>query len=71
MYCKLFEKILTERIKRVVENKNWLPNFQNGFRAKRSTMDNLIIIKQEIHASFKKKEYFLAVYLDIKKHMIV
>ena len=65
--CKFFEKIITERIKVVVENKKWLPNFQNGFRPKRSTMDNLIVIQQGIHASFKRKEYFLAVYLDIKK----
>ena len=65
--CKFFEKIITERLKIVVENKKWLPNFQNGFRAKRSTIDNLIIIQQEIHESFKKKEFFLAVYLDIKK----
>merc|ERR1711991_959321 len=43
------------------------PNFQNGLRTKRSTLDNLIIIQQEIHAAFKRKEYFLAVYLDIKK----
>ena len=48
--CKFFEKIITERIKVVVENKKWLPNFQNGFRPKRSTMDNLIVIQQEIHA---------------------
>ena len=64
---KFFEKIITERFKIVVEDKKWLPNFQNGFRAKRSTIDNLIIVQQEIHESFKKKEFFLAVYLDIKK----
>ena len=64
---KLFEKIITDRIKMVVEKNKWLPNFQNGFRTKRSTIDNLIIIQQEIHAAFKKKEFFLAVYLDVKK----
>ena len=64
---KFFEKIMTERLKLVIEEENWLPNFQNGFRSNRSTVDNLVILQQEIHAAFKNKEYMLTVFLDIKK----
>ena len=49
---KLFEKIITERLKLVMEKENWLPDFQNGFRSNRSTVDNLVILQQEIFATF-------------------
>ena len=32
-----------------------------------SSVDNLVIVQQEIHSSFKKKEVMLTAFLDIKK----
>merc|ERR1711991_320064 len=64
---KFFEKIVTERLKIIVKKNKWLPDFQNGFRNDRSTIDNLVILQQEIHGSFKRNEYLLAVFLDVEQ----
>ena len=64
---KLFEKIITKRLTKISEEKQWIPQFQNGFRRGRSTINNLIILQQEIHAAFKDKKYMATAFLDIKK----
>ncbi|KAF9760956.1 putative RNA-directed DNA polymerase from transposon BS [Nosema granulosis] len=65
--AKLFESIMSQRLLQVSDTENWLPVYQNGFRKKMSTIDNLIVLQQEIHTAFQKKEVLLAAFLDIKK----
>ena len=45
--------------------------FQSGFRAERSTNDNLIRLETFIHDAFIKREHVVAVYLTSKKPMIL
>ncbi|MCU7859181.1 MAG: endonuclease/exonuclease/phosphatase family protein, partial [Candidatus Thiodiazotropha sp. (ex Lucinoma kastoroae)] len=64
---KILEAVVNKRLGETCERMEWLPTFQNGFRKGRSTLNNLIVLQQKIHATFKKKEIMLAVFLDIKK----
>lgn len=64
---EIFEKIMAQRLTELCEQNGLLPKFQNGFRIGKSTLDNLIVIQQEIHGAFMKREYMIAVFLDIKK----
>jgi hypothetical protein len=64
---KILEKLINKRLTITCEKLNWLPNFQKGFRAGKSTLDNLILLQQEIHTTFKKKQVMIAAFLDIKK----
>ena len=64
---KVMEKIINNRLYNLAINNNCISRHQSGFIKQKSTMDNLIILQQEIHCSFRKGEYFVAVFLDIKK----
>jgi endonuclease/exonuclease/phosphatase (EEP) superfamily protein YafD len=64
---KMLEKIICKRITEVAERKKWLPTFQNGFRWNKSTINNLIVLQQEIHEAYKNKEYMITVFIDISK----
>ena len=64
---KIFESIVNERLTKMVETNNLIPNFQNGFRRGRSTKDCLIRLQQEIHSAFQYKGVALTAFLDIKK----
>ena len=64
---KIFENIMNTRLTNLCEEKQWLPKCQKGFRKTYSTVDNLIELQQEIHKSFKRKNVFLAAFIDIRK----
>ena len=66
---KLFEKIIVKRINTICETNNWLPELQNGFRRKKSTINSLLKLQQEIHCCFKRKMYMATAFLDIKKSL--
>jgi len=67
--CKLYEKILNNRLNWFLESKNLLPGFQSGFRKRRSTTDNLVDLEQRIRRGFnsKKGKKTYALFLDISK----
>jgi hypothetical protein len=64
---KILEKLINKRLTITCEKLKWLPNFQKGFRVGKSTLDNLVLLQQEIHTTFKKKQVMIAAFLDIKK----
>ena len=64
---KLYTSILTERISRWVEKKKKLVEEQGGFRAKRSTVDQIFILKEIIQARRKMKKSTVCCFLDIRK----
>jgi hypothetical protein len=64
---KILGNLINKRLSSSSEKLNWLPEFQKGFRSGRSTLDNLILLQQEIHTTFKKKQVMVAAFLDIKK----
>lgn len=63
--CKIFELMLSYRIRWWVETKNLLPLNQTGFRKGFSCADNLTVFKMDIEESFRQNKDVLAVYLDI------
>ncbi|KAI5742864.1 hypothetical protein M8J77_012058 [Diaphorina citri] len=64
---KLMEKMVNKRLFWSLENKNLLNPFQSGGRLKRSTVDNLVILENEVAKGFAQKEHTLASFLDIQK----
>lgn len=63
---KVLEKMVNARLDWYLENKNIISPFQSGFRGGRSTMDNLIILEDEIQDAFMRREHAVAVFFDIK-----
>jgi hypothetical protein len=65
--CKLIEKIINWRLTWFLEYHNILSPIQNGFRRHRSTFNNLLIIKKEIHTSIMNKQSLGMINFDIEK----
>ena len=65
--CKLLERILTDRLTTHLEKHNLLNPDQAGFRKGRSTIDQIVKLKEEIIKSIKNKGYLMAVFIDFEK----
>ncbi|KAL4135297.1 hypothetical protein QTP88_006915 [Uroleucon formosanum] len=65
--CKLLEKIVNRRLIWFIENLNFLTPEQNGFRCNRSTMNNLLTIKNVLHSSLNNKQNMGMISFDIVK----
>ncbi len=65
--CKLMEKIIVHRLTYDLEKKGKLSKYQCGFRGKRSTMDALIKVSNEVEKAVTMKEIMAVVYFDIEK----
>ena len=50
-----------------LESNNLLSNLQTGFRAKRSTIDQIVFIETLIREAFIKKEHLVAVLFELEK----
>lgn len=64
--CKIFERLIANRLQWYMETENVLPAWQSGFRKGRGTQDNLIFFSSEILSAFGVRERVLAVLLDIE-----
>lgn len=64
---KIFEKIVSKRLKWIIEDKKMIDYYQSGNRKRRSTMDNLLILEHEITNALHSREYLVAIFLDINK----
>jgi len=60
---KIFEKLLLKRIEPLVN----IPDFQFGFRAKHSTIEQIHRMTTVIERAFENKEYCSAVFLDVSQ----
>ena len=65
--CKVFERIVNNRLTWFLESNNLITKHQCGFRAGRSTTDQLLFLKESIQAAFLQKYHVLAVFLDLNK----
>lgn len=65
--CKLLEKIVNRRLIWFIENFDTLTPEQNGFRRNRSTMNNLLTIKNELHSSLRNKQNLGMIIFDMVK----
>ena len=64
--AKVFERMITTRLKWFLENQNILAEEQAGFRDNMSTGNSLMNFVQEVKQNFNKKESTLAVFIDFK-----
>lgn len=64
---KLFEKLFSKRLKKVIFERNIIPNHQFGFREKHSTIEQIHRITHSIEIALEKKEICSAVFLDVSK----
>jgi hypothetical protein len=65
--CKLFEKMVNNRLVYTLENREVVPAQQYGFRKNKSTADLHIILESSSQEAFRKKQHFVMVSLDLVK----
>ena len=65
--CKIYEKIITQRLTYHLDIKNILTLYQSGFRKKYSTYDGTVRLESDIRDAFVRDEYVIAIFLDIEK----
>ena len=66
---RLLERIILKRLQDYLERNGLLASHQSGFRAKRSTRDNLVFILQvfqQVRESFNRKRKAVASFFDIE-----
>lgn len=64
--CKVMERLIANRMNWFLEFYELLPESQFGFRAGRSSIDNLAILHSSIISSVKSDRVLNSVFLDIK-----
>ena len=65
--CKLFERVLGQRLYHIVESKGILSKYQAGYRKMRGCEDQIGRIIQEIQDGFEAKQKSVLVLLDFSK----
>ena len=64
---KLFERVIEQRLRSLLENIGFLNKHQSGFRSAKSTDDHLFRLSQSIMESFNRGEHAVAAFLDVQK----
>ncbi len=65
--CKVYLRVLTNRLSRLIDNTRVLGDAQSGFRRGRRTTDNLFVLKACLEYAWQRKRKGFAVYLDAAK----
>ena len=65
--CKLFERMVNNRLVWFLESKNLLSNRQFGFRKNKSTLDPLQMLSREIQNAFAIQNEVVGVFFDLEK----
>ena len=65
--CKTLERMINKRLVWYLESNNLITKLQSGFRAERSTNDNLVTLETFIRDAFIKREHVVAVFFDLEK----
>ena len=65
--CKLFERMVNNRLIWYLESKNLLSNRQFGFRKHRSTLDPLLMLSREIQKAFARENQTIGIFFDLEK----
>ena len=60
------EKMVTERLIYLIENKDLFSSCQSGFRKRRNTMDSVLCVESDIREAQTNKEIVVAVFFDIE-----
>ena len=64
---KIMESVVNERLKYFTEKHDLLGNFQIGFRNYRGTMDNIVLLENDILKNLETGVKSLAVFVDLEK----
>ena len=67
MVCKVFKKLVNNRIVNHLEKRGIFSDFQYSFRSFRSTTALLIVVSDRIARAFNRSSAIRAVTLDISK----
>ena len=65
--CKTFERIINKRLIYFLERNNIITEHQSGFRANRSTADQLIRLETWVREGFVNCEHVVTVFFDLEK----
>ena len=65
--CKLFEKMVNNRLVWLLETKDLLAPTQFGFRKNRSTLDSLVRLSTHIQQGFVNQKQTIGVFFDLEK----
>ena len=65
--CKLFERMVNQRLMWFLESNNVLCPQQSGFRKNKSTIDSLTQLTCHIEKAFRDKKHTVAVFFDLEK----
>ena len=60
--CKTLERIINRRLVWYLESNNLITKLQSGFRAERSTNDNLVRLENFIRDAFIKREMYFSIW---------
>ena len=65
--CKTLERMVNNRLVWYLESKHIITEHQSGFRRRRSTVDNLVILESAIRDSFINKRHLVSIFFDLEK----
>ena len=65
-FCKIMERMVTQRLSWYVEQNQLISKYQCAFRKGRSTTDHLVRLESEVRRGFFYNRYTLAIFLDLK-----
>ena len=65
--CKIFERMINNRLTYHLEKHSLLTPNQSGFRKGRSTTDQLVRLETFIREAFIRKQHLVAVFFDLEK----
>ncbi|WP_135568158.1 reverse transcriptase domain-containing protein, partial [Solemya elarraichensis gill symbiont] len=65
--CKVFERMINDRLVWVLESQNLLSNIQCGFRKGRTTIDHLLRLDHYIKNAFRERKRVVTVFFDLEK----
>ena len=65
--CKIYERVVTNRLLHFLDEEQCLTKFQAGFRKARSTMDQLIRLQDDAQRALKHRDTVRAIFLDLSK----
>ena len=69
-HCKLFERMIYNRLVEYLETNKIITNVQCGFCKYRATVDHLIHLEMNIRKGIADKKITLGVFFDLEKLMI-
>ena len=65
--CKIMEQMVNSRLTWYLERNKVITEHQNGFRRRRSTIDNLVTLETSIRDAFVGKKHLVFIFFDLEK----